>query len=101
MRIEKIKTIYDELNSIRLDDFVFYKFERKVNLILDEIKELINEEENIELKARYLENLHALYHTLGKEVSYIEHHEKEMRKKNAAKKREIEYRQARDKAFSN
>ncbi|KAA2241521.1 hypothetical protein F0L74_16635 [Chitinophaga agrisoli] len=96
---QKLKTILSEMNSLRTQSGKYHSLkilcEQMLSVINDMQRVATDEDERRRLVGVYS----ALSHTNGKEVEFVKYHEDEMRKKNAAQKRQTEYFAALDKAI--
>lgn len=91
---EEIKSLFGQLNSLKTEEYCFRSFDRIVTEILSKLEVLIEEETIETVKNEYIYVHSCLTHTSNEEVEFIKYHENRMHKRNAAKVRAIEYRNA-------
>lgn len=95
MAQEKIKEILDKIHNLYMEERgVYYRLKRYCEEILTIISEKLQSTEDETERRNYYMALSRLSHTSTKEVSYVEHHQDLMRKRNAAKVRRTEYENA-------
>ena len=99
MEKETIKQINMKLNSIGITDDVF-KLKTLVNELIDLVRMLGKQTNDVKLKQYCIQSTRALTHTRDKEVSYADEDYRRTRKKNAAKVRINEYHKTLNRAVS-
>lgn len=99
-RIEKIKELYGELETLRLNDDCHYRFKKIVEHMMEEVDALFAEDEEILRKNQYKVASNYLSDTYRIEVASIKDKEDAMHKPNAAKVRRTEYKEAVTKALN-